>query len=41
MTSEYVYNSQNPVAPSWCLNEDDVDQRTFSGSLSVPVFVDR
>jgi hypothetical protein len=34
MTSDYVYNSPNPAAPSWCMNEDDIDQRTFSGSLS-------
>jgi hypothetical protein len=34
MTSEYTYSSPNPAAPSWCLTEDDIDQRTFSGSLS-------
>ena len=34
MTSDYVYSSPNPTAPSWCMNEDDIDQRTFAGSLS-------
>jgi hypothetical protein len=34
LTSEYVYTSPNPAAPSWCINEDDIDQRTFTGSLS-------
>jgi len=24
----------NPNSPTWCLNEDDYDQRVFSGSLS-------
>lgn len=24
----------NPNSPSWCMNEDDYDQRVFSGSLS-------
>jgi hypothetical protein len=33
-TSEYVWNNPNPAAPLWCLNEDDIDQRAFSGSLS-------
>ena len=28
------WTSSNPYAPSWCLTEDDFDQRTFSGSLS-------
>jgi hypothetical protein len=34
LVSEYVQNSPNPAAPTWCLNEDDFDQRVFSGSLS-------
>lgn len=32
MTSETSWN--NPNSPSWCLNEDDYDLRSFSGSLS-------
>jgi hypothetical protein len=30
---EQTRNSLNPVAPTWCLNEDDYHQRTWSGSL--------
>jgi hypothetical protein len=33
LVSEYVNYSANPAAPTWCLNEDDYDQRFFSGSL--------
>ena len=32
--SERVWNSPNPNAPSWCLNEDDWHQRIWSGSLN-------
>jgi len=34
LTAESTYGSLNPASPSWCLTEDDFDQRTFSGSLS-------
>jgi len=34
LTGEYAYGSLNTASPSWCLTEDDFDQRTFSGSLS-------
>lgn len=34
LTHEYVSNSPNPSAPLDCLNEDDIDQRTFVGSLN-------
>jgi len=34
LTSETAYGSLNPASPSWCLTEDDFDQRSFSGSLS-------
>ncbi len=34
LVSQYVWNSPNPAAPTWCLNEDDYHQRTWSGSLS-------
>ena len=34
LVREYVSNSPNPSAPTWCLNEDDWHQRTWSGSLS-------
>ncbi len=34
LTSETVQNSLNPAAPSWCLNEDDYDGRSFAGSLN-------
>jgi hypothetical protein len=34
LVAEYVWNSPNPAAPTWCLNEDDYHQRTWSGSLS-------
>lgn len=33
LASEYVWNSPNPAAPTWCLNEDDWHVRTWSGSL--------
>jgi len=32
LASEMSWN--NPNSPGWCLNEDDYDYRTFSGSLS-------
>lgn len=31
---EYITNSPNQYAPTWCLNEDDWHKRTWSGSLS-------
>jgi hypothetical protein len=34
LVSETVWNSPNPAAPTWCLNEDDYHKRTWSGSLS-------
>lgn len=34
LVSETVWNSPNPAAPTSCLNEDDIDQRTFAGRLS-------
>jgi hypothetical protein len=34
LVSESAWNSPNPSAPTWCLNEDDYHQRTWSGSLS-------
>jgi hypothetical protein len=34
MTYEYVWNSPNPAAPIWCLNEDDFHIRTWTGSLA-------
>jgi hypothetical protein len=34
LTSEYVWSSPNPAAPSWCLNEDDWHVRSWSGSLN-------
>lgn len=34
LSSETIVNSPNPSAPLWCLNEDDVDQRVFTGSLN-------
>jgi hypothetical protein len=34
LVSDYSWNSPNPSAPTWCLNEDDYHQRTWSGSLS-------
>jgi hypothetical protein len=34
LVSETVWNSPNPTAPTWCLNEDDYHKRTWSGSLS-------
>ena len=33
LVSESVWNSPNPAAPTWCLNEDDYHKRTWSGSL--------
>lgn len=33
LVSQSVWNSPNPAAPTWCLNEDDYHQRTWSGSL--------
>jgi hypothetical protein len=32
LSSEQVYNS-NPLAPTWCLNEDDAHSRTWTGGL--------
>jgi hypothetical protein len=34
LTFETVWNSPNPAAPTWCMNEDDYHQRTWSGSVS-------
>jgi hypothetical protein len=34
LVSEWIQGSPNPAAPDWCLNEDDFDQRTLSGSLN-------
>ncbi len=34
LVSESVWNSPNPAAPTWCLNEDDFHQRSWSGSLN-------
>jgi hypothetical protein len=34
MTYEYVWNSPNPAAPTWCLNEDDFHIRTWTGALA-------
>jgi hypothetical protein len=34
LASDYAWNSPNPGAPTWCLNEDDYHQRTWSGSLN-------
>lgn len=34
LIAEYVQDSPNAAAPTWCLNEDDFDERVFSGSLS-------
>jgi hypothetical protein len=31
---EQTRSSSNTAAPSWCLNEDDFQQRTWSGSLN-------
>jgi hypothetical protein len=31
---EQSRNTLNPAAPTWCLNEDDYHQRTWSGSLN-------
>jgi hypothetical protein len=33
LTREYVSNSPNQWAPTWCLNEDDWHKRSWSGSL--------
>jgi hypothetical protein len=34
LVSNTVWNSPNPAAPTWCLNEDDYHQRAWSGSLA-------
>ncbi len=34
LTYEYVWNSPNPAAPVWCLNEDDWHVRTWKGPLN-------
>ena len=34
LVSESVWNSPNPSAPTWCLNEDDYHQRAWTGSLN-------
>jgi hypothetical protein len=34
LVSESFWNSPNPAAPTWCLNEDDFHQRSWSGALS-------
>lgn len=34
LVSEYIWNSPNPIAPTWCLNEDDWHVRTWTGGLS-------
>jgi hypothetical protein len=34
LTREYVMNSPNQWAPTWCLNEDDWHRRNWSGSLN-------
>jgi hypothetical protein len=34
LVSDYAWNSPNAGAPTWCLNEDDFHQRTWSGSLN-------
>jgi hypothetical protein len=34
LVSEYIQNSPNPGAPTWCLNEDDYRQRNWSGSVA-------
>jgi hypothetical protein len=31
---ESVWNSPNVLAPTWCMNEDDFHQRSWSGSLN-------
>lgn len=33
LASEYVWNSPNPAAPAWCLNEDDWHVRTWKGAI--------
>src|SRR3954454_15984758 len=33
-TSDYWWTNPNPAAPSWCINEDDIHQRTWTGSLN-------
>lgn len=34
LASDYTWNSPNPSAPTWCINEDDIHQRTWTGSLN-------
>lgn len=34
LSYQYVWNSPNPAAPTWCMNEDDIDIRTWTGSLA-------
>jgi hypothetical protein len=34
LVSDSVWNSPNVLAPTWCMNEDDVHLRSWSGSLS-------
>jgi hypothetical protein len=34
LTREYVWNSPNTSAPTWCLNEDDWHKRSWSGALN-------
>jgi hypothetical protein len=34
LSSDYLWNSPNPGAPTWCINEDDYHHRIWSGSLS-------
>jgi hypothetical protein len=31
---DYWWTNPNPSAPSWCINEDDIHQRTWTGSLN-------
>jgi hypothetical protein len=34
LVSESSWNSPNPAAPTWCMNEDDYHQRRWSGYLN-------
>jgi hypothetical protein len=34
LISESVWNSPNVLAPTWCMNEDDVHLRSWNGSLN-------
>jgi hypothetical protein len=34
LVSEYVWNSPNPTAPTWCMDEDDWHVRTWTGALN-------